>query len=290
MASAGGKVGVYTLGIFDVQNPSETEQNTMKQAAGTLATSGFNLFLLASMHVHDDGSLYFNDTPIVQNGQLAGQLAPQLPQYIRTMKSGTNATILASFGGGGKFNGNAVGFWDLSCIEKLIAEYPNPADNPFFQNLQCLFSNYPFDGLDIDLESYTGYDSFTGTLVTLIRWLTANDHLATLCPYDDAAFWCQVIKQTESNGQPAVAWVNVQGANESLGSFAAALKAVGIGTDAISGGLQVGAGPLPTAQVTQQFGALAKSGVTSGWLWNLDGIGVASAKAYAEAVAAGLQS
>ena len=28
MASAGGKVGVYTLGIFDVQNPSETEQNT----------------------------------------------------------------------------------------------------------------------------------------------------------------------------------------------------------------------------------------------------------------------
>jgi hypothetical protein len=288
MASAGSKKGVYTLGTFDAQNPNQSQLNAMAQAAGTLAASGFDLIVLASMHVHDDGSIYFNDTPMIENGQVTGQLAPDLAQYLQTVKDGAHATILASFGGGGTFNGNAVGFWDFTCIDTLISKYPNPAGNPFFQNLTCLFSSYPIDGFDIDLESYSGYDSFTGTLVAVVQWLTVNGHGATLCPYDAPDFWCEIVKRTQSGGTPSVTWVNLQNAGTTLKSFVAQLEAVGIGTDAISGGTQVGSET--PAVVEEYYSGLAQGGLTSGWLWNLESIGIANAKSYAEAVTAGLGS
>jgi hypothetical protein len=56
----------------------------------------------------------------------------------------------------------------------------------------------------------------------------------------------------------------------------------------ISGGTQVGSET--PAVVEEYFSGLAQGGLTSGWLWNLESIGIANAKSYAEAVTAGLGS
>jgi hypothetical protein len=188
-------IGVY-IHSYSVKNPTPAQQQALLAGAELLGYSNFNLIMLASMHVHEDGTIYYGDTPMISGGQPSGQLAPNLAACISKMKgSASDGTVLASFGGGGSFNGEAVGWYDFTHIQALIDQYPNPADNPFFQNLACMFSTYPIDGFDIDLESYQGYDSFTPTLITIIEWLRTNGRIATLCPYDAADFWCNVVSR-----------------------------------------------------------------------------------------------
>ena len=57
------KIGVYTLGTYSVANPTPSDQDLMVEEAVALSASDFNLVMLASLHVHDDGSIFFNDTP-----------------------------------------------------------------------------------------------------------------------------------------------------------------------------------------------------------------------------------
>jgi hypothetical protein len=290
------QVGTYTLGTFGAKDPTKPQQQAMLAEAQTISASDFNLVMLASMHVHKDGSLWFNDTLMIHSNPPApgGQLSPNLAQCIATMKkkAGGNGKVLASFGGGGDFNGNAVGYWDFLGIQNLIAQYPNPANNPFFQNLKCMFDTYPgIDGLDLDLESYTGYSQFTPTVVTIIEWLVTNGHIVTLCPYDTPDFWCDVVKQTSSSGgKPAVAWVNLQNADETLQSFVDPLGKVGIGLGNIVGGLQTDG--MSAAEVTGVFSGIESqyAGIGGGWLWNLEDFGTSNTAAYASAVAAGLGS
>lgn len=179
------KIGVYTLDTFDLKNPSPPQQAAMLQESVSLSVSGFDLVMLASMHVHDDGSLYFNDTPMINSNPSApsGQLSPNLPQCLYNIAS--TSMVLASFGGGGLFNGKAVSYWDFSAVNALIAQYPDPADNPFFQNLQCMFETYPqIRGIDIDLECYerSDYDLFTSSLVTIINWLGSKGYILYAVP------------------------------------------------------------------------------------------------------------
>jgi len=285
------RIGVYTQGTFSVKNPTQAQQQTMAAEAELLGTSDFNLIMLASMHVHEDGTIYFGNTPMISGGQTCGQLAPNLADYIGKMKgSASDGTVLASFGGGGSFgeNGEAVGWYDFTHIEALINQYPNPADNPFFQNLACMFSTYPIDGFDIDLESYQGYDSFTPTLITIVEWLRTNGRIATLCPYDAPDFWCNVVTQTASGGVPTIAWVNLQNASDTLQSFVGLLNGVGIGLEGIACGLQVGS--MTADQVTGYFREIESGypGIGGGWLWNLETFGLTNTEAYAEAVGTGL--
>jgi hypothetical protein len=291
---AGSQIGVFAVETFGAKNPSAAQQQAMMAHAQAIAASDFNLVMLASMHVHDDGSLWFNETKMISSHPPtpAGELSPNLASCIETMKRKPSGSgkVLASFGGGGVQDYNAVGYWDFLNIQKLIAQYPNPADNPFFQNLQFMFATYPgIDGFDIDLESYTGYDQFTPTLVTLIAWLSRNRHLATLCPYDAPSFWCDVVKQTQSSGgTPAVAWVNLQNASGGLSAFAGPLKNVDVGLGRIVGGLQTDG--MSPAQVRSYFDVMKVEypDIGGGWLWNLEDFGTRNTAAYASAVARGL--
>jgi len=283
------KIGVYTLGTYSVANPTPSDQDLMLKEAVALSASDFNLVMLASLHVHDDGSIFFNDTPMINSNPPArsGQLSRNLPQCFKTIMS--KSVMLASFGGGGEFNGNPVGYWDFSAIKTLIGKYPDPTKNPFFQNLAFMFDTYPWiRGIDLDLEcnSLADYQSFTTTLATIIKWLGAGKYACTLCPYQFPDFWVDVIKRAGGAGQ--ITWVNLQNADGTAGEFVGPLKSAGIGVGQIVGGLQVGEGMQP--YVTQEFATLVKQypGFGGGWLWNLEAFGTANTASYAAALSKGL--
>lgn len=73
---------------------------------------------------------------------------------------------------------------------------------------------YPaFDGIDIDLESYSGYQPFLSTLRKLIGWLNEDNHVVTIAPYDDPPFWHTIHQQNE------ISWINLQNAAATLPEF-----------------------------------------------------------------------
>ena len=218
--------------------------------------------------VHDDGSIFFNDTPMINSNPPArsGQLSRNLPQCFKTIMS--KSVMLASFGGGGEFNGNPVGYWDFSAIKTLIGKYPRSHQESVLpEDLAFMFDTYPWiRGIDLDLEcnSLADYQSFTTTLDTIIKWLGAGKYACTLCRYQFPDFWVDVIKRAGGAGQ--ITWVNLQNADGTAGEFVGPLKSAGIGAGQIVGGLQVGEGMQP--YVTQEFATLVKQypGFRGGWL------------------------
>lgn len=282
--------GVYSNNIFSTQNPTPAQQQAQQAAATDLAGSGMDVVVLASFHVHDDGSIFFNDTSAVSGGQPTGLLNPELPDLLAQMQK-AGITLLASFGGGGSFHGHAVGEYDFNAITNLIAQHPNPADNPFFQNLAVLFQTYPaISGLDNDLESYSGYTQYQATVDTLTQWLASNGHVATIAPFDDSSFWTAVLNDSkDSNGNPTIGWVNLQNASGTLGEFVPAFQ--GLWSDVpghLLAGQQIDQGT-SAQDVESMFSSIAQqqSGLRGGWLWTYEAF-TGGAAAYASAIKAGL--
>jgi hypothetical protein len=282
--------GVYTVGTFSVQNPTPAQQQEQANAARDLATSGMGVVLLASFHVHADGSIWWNGTEIAAGGQASAGLNPNLAGLLRQISAG-GATLLASFGGGGDFDGHAVGYLDFTNIKNLDATYSNQADNPFYQNLAVLFSSYDaIAGLDNDLEVYGDYSPFLGTVNTLNAWLKANGRISTIAPFDDPDFWVSVVQQSGGPGNNAyVSWVNLQNAGATLSPFIPPLQAVWSDVPPhLLAGLQIDTGTMPGdvqgtfCQVGQQA-----SGLRGGWLWTYENF-TGPASAYATAIQQGL--
>ncbi len=282
--------GVYTVGTFSVQNPTPAQQGEQSNAAQDLASSGMGVVVLASFHVHADGSIYWNDTAIVSGGQASTGLNPNLAGLLQQIRAG-GATLLASFGGGGDFDGHAVGYYDFTNIMNLDAQYPNPADNPFYQNLAVLFSTYDaISGLDNDLEVYGDYSPFLGTVNNLNAWLKANGRISTIAPFDSPDFWVSVVQQSGGPGNNEyVSWVNLQNADGNLSQFIPPFQAVWSNVPPyMLAGLQIDTGTTPDevqstfCQVGQQA-----SGLRGGWLWTYENF-TGPASAYANAIKQGL--
>lgn len=282
--------GVYSNNIFSTQSPTPEQQQAQQAAAHDLAGSGMDVVVLASFHVHDDGSIFFNDTSAVSGGQSTGLLNPELPNLLAQMQK-AGITILASFGGGGLFHGHAVGEFDFNAIMNLDAQYPNPADNPFYQNLAVLFKTYPaIAGLDNDLESYNGYTQYQATVDTLTKWLASNGHVATIAPFDTPDFWTTVVSDSkDASGNPTIRWVNLQNAWGNFEQFVPAFQGLWSDVPAhLLAGVQISSGT--TAQDVQStFSQIAQSqsGLRGGWLWTYEAFTDAAA-GYASAIKSGL--
>jgi hypothetical protein len=301
MASAF-SAGVYSLDTFSTKSPTSAQQQAQAAAAQDIAGAGLGMLVLASFHASAEGDISFNDTWVMKGRQSTGLLNPQLPSLLAEIAQ-SGATILVSFGGGGTFlppgheheQPNAIGYWDFLNIAGLIQQYPDPADNPFFQSLSALFQAYPaISGLDIDLESYTEYESFTSTLVTLIKWLNAKSKLATIVPYDDPQFWTGVLEQCVVNSQQQVAWVNLQNApNGTLSLFMPVLQGANIGWSNVPAQVFAGAQTdvvVTPSQVQDTFQGVgqAQSGLRGGWLWTYENGAGTPLSQYAQAIEQGL--
>jgi hypothetical protein len=301
-------VGIYALSPFSTANPTPAQQQQIAAAGKALGTAGFDTVVLASFHISSEGVINFNDTTMASGGAVSSDLDPNLPAVFQAMKSpGTVQRILLSFGGGGCFSGQAIGYWDFLHLKNLIAQHPDPAQNPFFQNLSAILAAYPIDGVDIDLEVYQGaickggfaasYDEFTSTLTTLAGWLQSQKKLTTIAPYDAFDFWADLLVSTYVDGIQQICWVNLQGGGlipADTSGFVQSLQGKDIGIADLNGfvssGMQVSSGNTAD-QVQSAYAPFGQSNpdAEGGWLWNFSGFQPDQSAAFATAVRQGLQ-
>jgi hypothetical protein len=274
-----------------------------------LGSAGFDTIILASMHISSEGVINYNNTTMASGGAVSPDLDPNLATVLDGMKSsGTVTNILMSFGGGGCFSGQAIGYWDFLHLKDLIAQYPDPADNPFFQNLSAILKAYPIDGVDIDLEVYASafacqdgfsasYSEFTSTLTTLAGWVQGNQGLTTIAPYESYDFWADLLVSTYVGGTQQIAWVNLQGGSlepADNAGFVQALQGKTIGVSNLDGfvssGVQIPSGATPE-QVQSAYAPFGQSNPNAGggWLWNFSSFTPDQSNAFATAVRQGLQ-
>lgn len=277
------QAGVYVLGAM-TDHPQATTQ--------ALLASSFDYIVLASMHVSSTGDINFNNTPI-------SSLNPAIPDCIQQLKH-AGKRIYASFGGGGVFQGHAIGYWDFSHIQALFGQYPPPQDNdqnPFLKNLDSMFRTLHIDGFDNDLESYVGYSQFKDTCAAINSWLFSKGYAATIVPYEAQPFWTTVLEAAVDNntGQQQVSFANVQNAVPGASSWVTGWQNVadqiGMEKDQVPGfvsaGLQIQY--MSPSEVESAFKQVAGQGLMGGWLWNYDDFMAGhSAADYADAVKNGM--
>lgn len=301
-------VGIYVLSPFDTANPTPTQQQEIATAGKFLGTAGFDSVILASFHISEDGVINYNNTTMASGGAISTDLDPNLADVLNQMKAGTVKNLLLSFGGGGCFSGQAIGYWDFLHLKNLIAQYPNPADNPFFQNLSAILAAYPVNGVDIDLEVYAdaglceggfsaSYSEFTDTLTTLAGWMQSQGGFTTIAPYESYDFWADLLEKTYTGGTQQVAWVNLQGGPlfpADITSFVQELQGKAIGVSNLDGfvssGMQISQGD-SADQVQSAYAPFGKANPEAGggWLWNFSSFNPDQSPAFATAVREGLQ-
>lgn len=302
-------VGIYVQSPFDTANPTPAQQQEIAAVGSALGSAGFDTIVLASFHISAKGDITYNNTMAATGGAVSSDLDPNLATVFGDMKSkGTVKTILMSFGGGGCFSGQAIGYWDFLNLKNLIAQHPKPPENPFFHNLAALLRTYQINGVDFDLEVYDDpalckhgfvahYSEFTSTLKALASWLQTNGRLATIAPFDHYDFWADLLEATYVNRTQQIDWVNLQGGRLSPADdngFVQALQGKIIGVPNLDrfilSGMQIETGD--TANEVQSayapFGQ-ANPNAGGGWLWNFSSFNPDQSAAFAKAVRLGLQ-
>jgi hypothetical protein len=185
------KVAIYVEDTFDKANPDQQQLHIMEQAAKDLGNAGFGTVILAFLHVHEKGELYYNNIP------LAGTLT-FLPKMVKTIKQSKNVSrVLFSIGGGDQET-------DYQHIQQNL--------QAFKANLSTLATQVGLDGLDLDLEA-DNYDPYEDLLIDLVQWgATQKSPLTmTAAPYEADPFWVNVLKRLSkepTKGQ--FAWWNLQ--------------------------------------------------------------------------------
>jgi hypothetical protein len=180
-------VALYSQNTFDVQNPNQQQIDAMVAAAQNINSSGFGTVLLGQWHVHSDGSLYYNNSPL----DTVIQALKVIPTALKL--GGSVQKVLLSFGPFGD---------DFKYIQQNLALFQKTV-----AGIQAMTD---IDGLDWDLEQ--DYDQFTDLLVTLTQWANAEGMMVTAAPYDAyyESFWTDVLKQTNTGGSAGFSWWNLQ--------------------------------------------------------------------------------
>jgi hypothetical protein len=255
------EAALYCQGTFSTANPTSAQQQQMIQAAADIASSGFTTVILGQFHVHSDGGIYYNDSPL-DTVMWALQTIPGLLK-----QGGKVQRVLVTFGPFAS---------DFSGIESNLASFQT--------TMAGVMAAGGIDGLDWDLEQNLG--QFTSLLVQLTVWANDLGRIVTAAPYYDESFWGTVLQQTEAAGG-SFAWWNLQlygGASYSgwAASFPAAFLYAGY---ANTQGATPGSIQSSLADLKTQYPSL-----TGGFLWRYESIagsGYTTAQ-YAQAIVAGV--
>ena len=176
-----------------------------------VADCGFPTVIVGLWHVHDDGSIYYNDFPYDSNTSAA------FNEAISALKSSYVETVLISFGGGGPSD---------SDYAAMQAHWTT-----FKPQLIELLKNINADGVDWDYEPA---ETFNTGFITQITNELGADYLVTAAPYDDssASNWTTVLQGTASPGNNYAnnkfSWWNLQlyGPNTDYSNWVTALNGV----------------------------------------------------------------
>jgi hypothetical protein len=123
------EAALYCQGTFSTANPTPAQMAQMIDAAKDIGNSGFTTVILGQFHVHTDGGIYDNDSPL-DTVMSALQTIPSLLK-----QAGKVQKVLVTFGPFAS---------DFSGIQANLASFQATMAN--------LMSSCGIDGLDWDLE------------------------------------------------------------------------------------------------------------------------------------------
>lgn len=167
------------------------------QEVADIGPTQFDVVILPFIHVHEDGALVLNDTPV-------GQLWSGLPGAIEQLKTGfaVPKRVLMSIGG-----------WDNANDWVNLGKYSSQA----IENLVSFAQSHNIDGIDLDFEGGpNGYDDYCKQVVAkTARAYKAQmaTGLVTAPPYTEQDWWAGpggVLALAVEDGRNVVDWFNVQ--------------------------------------------------------------------------------
>jgi hypothetical protein len=278
------KLGVYGNHLFTQYDPA-----TNQRQVAELQQSGFTFVALNLLHIDQEASLYYNNTPIVKNGVFCNFAF--LPDLLAKLKSsGSVKHVLFTLGGSGQA--------DYTNVEMLLLADGGKAG--LIESLAALHSALPIDGFDFDDE--VTYDA--ATTATLGEIITGpNNDLGTIvtyCPYEQQSVWNQALQMTwdadvQNHHEPrSVKWWNLQcnGTGDDPIAWADALPK-NAGVEDRRAFIVPGFDPLGTTPQTfkENFTPYAGSGINGGFVYTFENIPPQySARQYADAIVEGLQT
>lgn len=255
------RIALYGSGLFNQTDPSPPYAEQITQ----LTTGGFTTVLLWSIHVHENGDFYYNDTLMVRDGVV--QLGADFAENVNALVAGGVKEILLS-----------VGAWGTTSDFTSLQATWNTAGA---KNFGALAAAFPVTAVDFDYESQTGYSSSEEALIVDLTLKVSQLGMGvTYCPYTDAPFWMRCLQQSykQNGGVQPVRWLNLQcyagGAGNDPTEWIKAVKNANAGI-ADPGAFVVpgywvagGEGDLCPSQLQSTFAGLKGSGITGGFLWN----------------------
>lgn len=178
------QAALYCQGSFSTANPTPAQRKQMIDLAKDIGNSGFTTVILGQFHVHPDGTVYYNDSPL---DTVLSTLAI-IPTLLK--RAGKVRKVLVTFGPFGS---------DFSAMQSNLASFKT--------TMADLLSSCRIDGFDWDVEE--SLDSFTGLLTDLTTWAHGLGYSVTAAPYYDSTFWTTVLQQVHKKGA-SFAWWNLQ--------------------------------------------------------------------------------
>lgn len=167
--AAGGRSAIYGGGPF---------YSGGQAVMDTLRSSGFATVILWSIHVHDNGDLYYNDKLVVSNGAYVGDAG--WPGRLRTLKQAPTSVNRIEV---------SVGAWgtpDWEAIDNLITRDGTGSGTILYRNFRALREATGADAINNDDESHYDVDS----TVTFGRMANAMGYRQfSLAPYTNVSYW-----------------------------------------------------------------------------------------------------
>lgn len=262
------KTVLYSQDTFDVANPTPSQIDTMVAAAADINSSGFGTVILGQWHVHPDGAIYYNNSPL----DSVIQALKVIPTALKN--GGSVQKVLLTFG---PFASDFQGIMNnLEQFQTTMAGVQAETD---------------IDGLDWDLEQ--DYDQYETLLAELTQWANGLGMMVTAAPYQDHRFWTDLLKQTNTGGSAGFSWWNLQlygGAD--YPDWVEYLQQLVPGPEAfLVPGYSVSQGTTP-ADVQSYLGQLQASSpaLDGGFIWQYEDMATQgyTAEQYATAIATGL--
>ncbi len=271
---------VYVAGALYAQGPTVID---------ALKGSGFTTIIGWAVHVHPEGTLYFNDTPVVVDGGYVGAL--DWPGLLAQLKQGRTSVDRLIFSVGG------AGVGDFDSIKALIAEQGTGSTSILYRNFAALKSAIPtIDAIDLDDETTYDRDS----TVAFCQMLSGLGYSITFCPYWDPDYWVGCLAALDRGSPSPVTGFNLQcyaggGGNNPQDWIAAVGGAMGWDAATASAFVSPGLGSdSAPSDVEAQLSVWNKGlppgeGLQGAFLWRYDDLGdPGQLGAYAAAIVQGL--
>lgn len=248
-----------------------TENMLTADSVQALAASGFTTVIVGLFHVHDDGTLWYND-------DAADDTYASLIASLKTQPGSHITRVMISIGGGNWY-GHPASVSDTD-YPAMKATWSQPAQGQSLTSQQMILDfmkKAGVDGLDLDYEPVTTpFDA--DFIVEIATDISAQGFFMTAAPYTDDSDWMSVLTQSKTSSGNLFTWWNLQlYGGASYSSWYAELSAIsastGISNDDLAKflipgySLDCGGTPYNLQELKTKYPAL-----NGAFIWNYDSI------------------